>query len=248
MKNQSSTTLSLSNKQQDTVEFLKLYAPNKQNFYCTQGKERIFVGTAPKLSEVSEQYDYKTAVAWLKAQIGDLNNQLGYKYKMDVQQIDDCASLILERHGGLKVTELMFFFRGMKFGDYGEFYGTCNMNSIMVGLNKFYQVRAEQLKTIYDKEKEETKKENERKRRENGLFEAEEYRNFLYDCKEHEGGAERIREYFIEHGVKVTDLEHPAGRTPTLAECDPARLIRFAEEREQLIKEVYEVQGAKKRL
>lgn len=207
-----------------------------QNYYCTQGKDRIFVGSALKLSEVSEQYGYKTAMSWLTAQIVDLNNQLGYKWKMDVQQVEDCCSLILERHGGLKVTELMFFFRGMKFGDYGEYYGTVNMNAIMTGLNKFYQVRAEQLSNIYEKEKEATRKENDRKRKETGLMAAAEYKNWLYDCWQREDGAEVIREYLIEHKVLVFDKDNPNGREPTLAECDPERLIAIAEKRERLMR------------
>ena len=140
----------------------------------------------------------------------------------------------------------MFFFRGMKFGDYGEYYGTVNMNAIMVGLNKFYQVRAEQLSTIYDKEKEETKQENERKRRETGLMASEEYRNFLYDCKENGGGAQRIREYFAEHNVTIMDKDYPNGRLPTLEECNPDVLIQLAEERERLMREVQEEQLLKK--
>ena len=247
LSNQSTTTLSLSNRQRDAVEFLKLYAPIKQNFYCTQGKERIFVGTAPKLSEVSEQYGYKTAIAWLKTQIGDLNNQLGYKYKMDIQQIDDCSSLILERHSGLKVTELMYFFRSMKAGDYGEYYGTCNMTNILQGLNKFYDIRNNQLKNIYDKEKEDARNERERKRKASGLLAAAEYLNFLYDCKESEDGAQRILEYFAKNDIKVFDKDFPNGRMPTLAECEPTHLIKLAEEREQLMKG-NEVQGTKKRL
>lgn len=219
----------------DAAEFLEAYNPSRQNYYCTQGKDRIWTGTAPMLKEVNERYGYQTAMSWLAIQLGDLNSQLGYKWQMDVRQIDDCASLILERHGGLKVTELMAFFRGMKMGDYGEFYGTVNMNAVMMGLNKFYSVRNSQLGKIYDKKKEEAKKGNERRRKESGLMAAEEYRNFLYDCKEHGNGAERIREYLIEHRVLVTDGEHPRGRYPTLEECDPDRLIRLAEERQAVM-------------
>ena len=155
-----------------------------QNYYCTQGKDRIYTGTAPMLKEVNEQYGYQTAMSWLAIQIGDLNSQLGYKWQMDVRQIDDCASLILERHGGLKVTELMAFFRGMKMGDYGEFYGTVNMNAVMMGLNKFYTVRNKQLEKIYKQRDEEAKQAKERKRQSSGLMAAEEYKNFLYDCKD----------------------------------------------------------------
>lgn len=207
-----------------------------QNYYCTQGKDRIYVGTAPMLKEVSETYGYQTAMSWLAIQIGNLNSQLGYKWQMDVKQIDDCASLILERHSGLKVTELMAFFRGMKMGDYGELYGTVNMNAIMMGLNKFYTVRSAELGRIYDKEKSETKKAKERKRRESGLMAAEEYKSFLYDCKEYPNGTERIFEFFVEHGVKVTDAAYPRGRAPMLKECDPSFLIGLAEQRERMMK------------
>ena len=219
-------------KVRNAAEFLEAFNPSMQNYYCTQGKDRIYVGTAPMLKEVNEQYGYQTAMSWLAIQIGDLNSQLGYKWQMDMRQIDDCASLILERHGALKVTELMAFFRGMKCGDYGEFYGTVNMNAIMMGLNKFYTVRNRQLEQIYKKRDEEAKKARERKRRESGLMAAEEYKSFLYDCKERADGAEVIREYLIEHRVVVTDKDHPRGRFPTLEECDPDRLIRLAEERE----------------
>ena len=230
-------------KVRNAAEFLETFNPSRQNYYCTQGKDRIYTGTAPMLKEVNEQFGYDTAMSWLSIQIGDVNRQLGYKYMMDVRQIDDCASLILERHGGLKVTELMAFFRGMKMGDYGEFYGTVNMNAVMTSLNKFYTVRNKQLEKIYDNEKDEVKKVKERKRKDSGLMAAEEYRNFLYDCKENGGGAERIREYLIEHGVKVTDGEHPCGRYPTLEECDPDRLIAMAEERERMMSEKLKVKS-----
>ena len=143
----------------------------------------------------------------------------------------------------MKVTELMAFFRGMKMGDFGEFYGTVNMNAVMTSLNKFYTVRNKQLEKIYDNEKDEVKKVKERERKDSGLMAAEEYRNFLYDCKENGGGAERIREYLIEHGVKVTDGEHPCGRYPTLEECDPDRLIAMAEERERMMSEELKVKS-----
>jgi hypothetical protein len=219
-------------KLRNAAEFLEAFNPSMQNYYCTQGKDRIYTGTAPMLKEVNEQYGYQTAMSWLAIQIGDLNSQLGYKWQMDVRQIDDCASLILERHGGLKVTELMAFFRGMKMGDYGEFYGTVNMNAIMMGLNKFYTVRNRQLEKIYKQRDEEAKQAKERKRQSSGLMAAEEYKNFLYDCKMREDGAEVIRERLIEKKVVVTDKDHPRGRFPTLEECDPDRLIRLAEERE----------------
>lgn len=230
-------------KLRNAAEFLEAYNPSRQNYYCTQGGDRIYTGTAPMLKEVNEQYGYQTAMSWLYIQLNDMNTQLGYKWQMDTRQIEDCASLILERHGSLKVTELMAFFRGMKMGDYGEFYGTMNMNAVMMGLNKFYTIRNKQLEAIYGKEKVDARKTKERKRKESGLMAAEEYRNFLYDCKENGGGAERIREYLIEHRVLVTDGEHPRGRFPTLEECDPDRLIAMAEEREAMIRVLLEGKG-----
>ena len=232
-------------KLRNAAEFLEAYNPSRQNYYCTQGGDRIYTGTAPMLKEVNEQYGYQTAMSWLYIQLNDMNTQLGYKWQMDTRQIEDCASLILERHGGLKVTELMAFFRGMKMGDYGEFYGSMNMNAVMMSLNKFYTVRNRQLENIYKKGDEEARKEREQKRKTSGLLAAEEYRNFLYDCKERGDGAQIIREYLIEHRVLVTDAEHPRGRYPTLEECEPDRLIAMAEERERMIEELAEGKAMK---
>lgn len=130
----------------------------------------------------------------------------------------------------------MFFFRGLKIGDYGELYGYINTSKVLKALKEFYATRNDELSRIYEKEKEATRKENDRKRRETGLMAAAEYKNWLYDCWQREDGAEVIREYLIEHKVLVFDKDNPNGREPTLAECDPERLIAIAEKRERLMR------------
>lgn len=189
------------------------------------------------LREVSEQRGYNVAMAWLEAQLHDLNNQLGTKWKMDVKQLNDCASLILERHNTLKITELMFFFRGCKCGDFGEFYGTVDIASIMKGLKKFYDVRNGELARLHkeqsDAEKERKRKEADAELRKISGDSAEVYKQFLYECCE-VGGAQRVYEYLRSHGVKV-DIGTKDEHYVKPEECDPMRLIRLAEERERMM-------------
>lgn len=168
-----SPTSSLPTKSLNKDEFLMKYNPSEQNRYCVQFRDRCFVGNAPKLYEVSNTYGFNVTLSWLEAQLHDLNESVGAKVKLTLQQINDCACLIMERHSTLKTTELMFFFRGMKCGDFGEFYGVVDLQKIMSSLNKFYKLRADELARIYKaREDEEKRKKRERDAKHNLSAEA----------------------------------------------------------------------------
>jgi hypothetical protein len=102
----------------------------------------MFYGSAPKLSDVAEQYGDNVAKSWLQVQLADLNEFSGAQTKMTPRQIDQVAGLILENHSNYKLTELMVFFHDYKSGKYGTFYGAVDPLRIMEALRDFWRVQA----------------------------------------------------------------------------------------------------------
>lgn len=102
-----------------------------------QNIERAYNGTAPSLAVVKSAYSYDIAVVWIMAQLENLNDFCGVKEKMNTEQMECVADLVLSEYFYLKITELMLFFYRFKCGKYGEFYGVVDPQKVMIALGKF---------------------------------------------------------------------------------------------------------------
>lgn len=115
--------------------FMITYNPSNQIRY-TKDEERCVYGRAPALVNINKQFSKNTAQQWLTAQIDDLANFLDCKPPTAEQRIN-IADMILDRYYYLKVTELMLFFKKLKFGDYCKFYDKISSVDLLSSLHDF---------------------------------------------------------------------------------------------------------------
>lgn len=152
--------------------FLKLFNPDMQYDYCVDIK-RAYTGKAPTLSVLNDAFGKNITEAWLAIQIRDLSEFSGCKDKLDIEQIDKLAKVIIASFKHLKVTELMHFFLQFKSGKYGKFYGAVDGLVITEALQEFCRERNETLYNIYEeKRKREKEIEDEKNRKEVAKFHA----------------------------------------------------------------------------
>lgn len=122
------------------AEILRTYSV-KRAMEVSADKEQCLFGNAPVLWDINRQIGRGTSEEWLVYHLADLCEYAGAREKMTGNQIKQVAELIAADFGFLKVTELMLFFRRMKTGCYGTFYGTVDPFIIMNALRKFVDER-----------------------------------------------------------------------------------------------------------
>lgn len=103
--------------------------------------ERAHTGTAPTLQMVRQTYSHEVLIAWIMAQLEDLNDYSGTQGKISIQQMEEIANIISTEYHYLKVTELHLFLYKLKAGYYGVFYGNVDPLTIMSHLIKFNDER-----------------------------------------------------------------------------------------------------------
>lgn len=140
--------------------------------YCADIK-RAYTGKAPTLSVLNDAFGCSTTEAWLAVQIRDLSEFSGCRDKLDIENIDKLAKVIIASFHHLKVTELMHFFLLFKSGKYGKFYGAVDGLVITEALQEFCHDRNETLHRIYEEERKRAKEiEDEQHRQEVAKFHA----------------------------------------------------------------------------
>lgn len=103
--------------------------------------ERAYLGTAPSLMLVEKTYNTKLAIVWLMAQLENLNDYVGVNQKMNLNQMEEVAQIIISSFRFLKVTEIHLFLHRLKSGQYGEFYGSIDPVKVMNCLRIFLKER-----------------------------------------------------------------------------------------------------------
>lgn len=135
--------------EREAVEMMKTFNPSRQ---CEFGMypERCIMGKAPTLAVVRRDYGVEVARKWLIIEINDYNDFCGVseERKMPISLMRTLAEMIMARYSYLKITEVMLFFRNLKYGDYGEMYGGVDPSRILTALKSFLVKRME----IIDKE------------------------------------------------------------------------------------------------
>lgn len=126
----------------DAVKLMQVYNPSEQVRFARY-PERCVMGGAPTLAEVSRDYGRGIAKRWLVIELNDFNNFVGVKEdkKPSVAVMDEIAEMIINRYYFLKLSEVMLFFQGLKYGDYGEMFGLVDAVRILRAFRSFLDVR-----------------------------------------------------------------------------------------------------------
>lgn len=133
--------------------FLNLFNPSKQIAY-TRNLDKVFRGAAPSLDVLAKAFGNSTRDSWLDIQITELAAFSGCRDKLTDHQREGLIEIIVEDYGYLKVTELMYFFRQFKSGEYGKFYGAVDPIAITAALKDFIAERRDILRRLAQKEDE----------------------------------------------------------------------------------------------
>lgn len=133
--------------------FLAIFNPSKQVVF-TRDIEKAFCGMAPTLALVAKSFGNAARDNWLDIQLTELVVFSGCKDKLTKHQVQSLVGIIAEEYYYLKVTELMYFFRKFKAGEYGKFYGAVDPLVITCALKEFCKDRSIILSRIEQKRKE----------------------------------------------------------------------------------------------
>ncbi len=134
--------------------FLAVFNPSKQVAF-TRDLERAFCGKAPSLDLVAKTFGSGARDNWLDIQLTELAAFAGCKDKFTEHQVQSLIDIIAEEYHFLKVTELMYFFRKFKAGEYGKFYGAVDPLTITCALKEFCDDRRTILARIEKQRQEE---------------------------------------------------------------------------------------------
>ena len=130
-----------------------MFNPSKQVAY-TRDLNKTFRGDAPSLNLIAKSFGTGARDNWLDIQLTELAVFSGCKDKLSSHQIDALIDIIAEEYFYLKVTELMYFFRKFKAGEYGKFYGAVDPLAITCALKEFCNDRRIILGRLEQHEKE----------------------------------------------------------------------------------------------
>lgn len=137
--------------------FLSCFNPGRQ-VALTKDIASAFLGNAPSLGLVATAFGEDARDNWLDIQITELAAFSGCKDKLTDHQIQSLIDIVAEEYSYLKVTEIMYFFRKFKAGDYGKFYGTVDPLTITCALKEFCNDRLAILNRLEKDENEKRKR------------------------------------------------------------------------------------------
>lgn len=138
--------------------FLAYFNPGRQ-VALTRDLAVTFRGNAPSLGLVATAFGPDARDNWLDIQITELAAFTGCKDKLTDHQIQSLIDIVAEEYHYLKVTEMMYFFRKFKAGEYGKFYGAVDPLTITCALKEFCDDRRTILSRL-EKEEDDRRKRN----------------------------------------------------------------------------------------
>lgn len=124
--------------------FLSIFNPTTQVRYTTS-LDKVYGGNTPSLGLARQTYGTNTAEAWVEIQLNELSEFAGCKGKLDPEQTEQTARMILQSYGHLTIAQLMLFFQKFKRCEYGKFYGAVDPMVIMGALADFSEEVADEL-------------------------------------------------------------------------------------------------------
>lgn len=99
-----------------------------------------------KLWELAQVYGQKTVCLWIEAWLVNLSEYMDFE--VSEHQTTSTSIMILEELYMLKIPEFTLFFKKLRKGNYGQFYGKFNGQIIMLAALEFRKQRG----TILSKE------------------------------------------------------------------------------------------------
>ena len=157
----------------DGHSFALAFNPSVQ-LKCAMQIERSLTGDAPTIRQLLYTYQMEHLQVWLMAHLEDLNEYVGVKSKMNMNQMKELASMIIVKSQYLKASEILLFFHKLKAGDFGSFFGTVDPQKVGECLNAFKQWRSLELDKVYNRKAQE-QREREKKEWKRTAITQEEY-------------------------------------------------------------------------
>lgn len=130
MPNLSQTAIAVRNRYGDVVAFQRTFGVANQIRF-TDDARRCVLGNAPTLLQVGITYGDTAVVDWFTYQLADLSEYFGGRDKITIGQVDELSRLMAQECRHMKITAMMLFFRRVKTGRYGKFYGAVDPIQIM---------------------------------------------------------------------------------------------------------------------
>lgn len=100
----------------------------------------------PTLGTVYGAYGEKAVINWLKIQFENLNDYVGAKEKLNLDQLSELSTLIFSDCYFLNISEVFLFFLQLKSGKFCEFFGYIDPVKIMKAKNDFLENRRNELR------------------------------------------------------------------------------------------------------
>lgn len=228
-------SIKLLQKAPTAERFLSIYNPSTQVRY-TASLDKVYEGNTPSVGLVRTTYGANTAEAWLEIQLNELSEFTGCKGKLDSDQTEQMARMILQSYGHLTIAQLMLFFQKFKRCEYGKFYGAVDPIVIMGALSDFADEVAAELRRR-QKVKEKLRQQEEERRLE---LEKEPYRRRIPGASTEDAVIDwclycilRLKNKTDEQVARlVADIQSGKKKLPTLAQAlrwSPERIAQFTE-------------------
>lgn len=145
---QSQTANNKVSKQYGTAQDFMLTFNHHIQLKVAQYPERAYLGKAPSLSAVENTYNREILITWIMAQLENINDFATTSNKLNIEQMEEIANLIVNEYYYLKATEFQLFLYRLKTGRYGIFYGGIDPLKIMASLILFAEERRNELNHI----------------------------------------------------------------------------------------------------
>lgn len=133
------STLQLWNKGFNWEQTAKLFSPSSLQVFNLG--DACFFGKFPTLGTLTRVYGLRPVQSLLAIYLMELNNYSNSSSPMNKEQIKQAAEMFVTDYPYLKVTELMWFFKAVKKGEFGEFYGSISPIKLGCMMQDFLKVR-----------------------------------------------------------------------------------------------------------
>ena len=97
--------------------------------------------TAPTLAAINREKGKDFAIGLTMGWLVYLNDILNLNKPMTEDQIDLCATEVIETYGSLKMSDITYLFRKIINGQYGEFYESLTVQKVLTFFRQYYDDR-----------------------------------------------------------------------------------------------------------
>ena len=125
--------------------------------YSIKSNRQAYLTDSITLATFTKAYSKDSCIALIELWLFELNDFVGVNGKMNSSQINQLAQLIYSEAYSLNFAEFGLFFKRVKMGLYGEFFGVVDPMKIMTFLEQFLVERSKSIEE-YNKELDQDKK------------------------------------------------------------------------------------------